>query len=67
MVAKFKGKFMSKYYQLNLFKKLKNLRHKSMSVKEYTKEFYKINIRVRHIEEDVEKVARYINGLRYEI
>jgi hypothetical protein len=38
-----------------------------MSVKEYTKEFYKLNIRVGHIEENPEKVARYLNGLRYEI
>jgi hypothetical protein len=38
-----------------------------MSVKEYTKEFYRLNIRVGHIEENPEKVARYINGLRYEI
>jgi uncharacterized protein YjbK len=38
-----------------------------MTVKEYTEEFYRLNIRVGHIEEDVEKVARYINGLRYEI
>jgi hypothetical protein len=38
-----------------------------MSVKEYTEEFYKLNIRGFHIEENPEKVARYINGLRYEI
>ena len=38
-----------------------------MTVNEYTEEFYKLNIRAGHIEEDVEKVARYINGLRYEI
>jgi len=35
-------------------------------VKEYTEEFYKLNIRVGHRENDEEKVARYINGLRYE-
>jgi hypothetical protein len=33
----------------------------------YKEEFYRFNIRVGHIEEDPEKVARYINGLRYEI
>jgi uncharacterized protein YjbK len=38
-----------------------------MSVKEYTEEFYKINIRVGHRESDDEKVARYMNGLRYDI
>jgi uncharacterized protein YjbK len=38
-----------------------------MSVKEYTEEFYKLNIRVGHHESNDEKVARYMNGLRYEI
>ena len=38
-----------------------------MTVKEYTKEFYKLSIRAGHAEDDVEKVARYINGLRYDI
>jgi uncharacterized protein YjbK len=38
-----------------------------MTVKEHTEEFYKINIRVGHRESDDEKVARYMNGLRYDI
>jgi hypothetical protein len=39
MLAKFKDKFMPKDYQLNLFKKLQNLRQKGMLVKEYTEIF----------------------------
>ena len=35
-----------------------------MSVKEYTKEFYRLDIRSGHVDDDVEKIARYINGLR---
>jgi hypothetical protein len=38
-----------------------------MKVKEYTEEFYKINIRAGHRESDDEKVVRYMNGLRYDI
>jgi hypothetical protein len=38
-----------------------------MTVKEYTEEFYRLNIRAGHHENDDEKVARYMNGLRYEI
>ena len=38
-----------------------------MSVKEYTEEFYKINIRAGHRESDYEKVVRYMNGLWYDI
>jgi hypothetical protein len=36
-------------------------------VKEYTEEFYRLNIRAGHRESNDEKVARYMNGLRYEI
>jgi hypothetical protein len=38
-----------------------------MSVKEYTEEFYRLNIRTDHHENDDEKVSRYMNGLRYKI
>jgi uncharacterized protein YjbK len=38
-----------------------------MTVKEYTEEFYRMNIRACHHESNDEKVARYMNGLRYEI
>ena len=38
-----------------------------MTVKEYTKEFYKLDIRSGHVDDDVEKIARYINGLRFRI
>jgi hypothetical protein len=36
-------------------------------VKEYTEEFYRLNIRVGKKENEDEKTIRYINGLRYEI
>ena len=38
-----------------------------MTVKEYTKEFYRLNIRISCHESDDEKLARYMNGLRYKI
>jgi hypothetical protein len=38
-----------------------------MTVKEYKEDFYKLNIRTGQREKDEEKVARYINGMRYEI
>jgi hypothetical protein len=56
MVAKLKAKFMPKYYQINLFRKLQNLRQKGMTVKEYTEEFYRLNIRTGQREKDEEKV-----------
>ena len=38
-----------------------------MTMKEYTKEFYRLDIKSGHVDDDVEKIARYINGLRYGI
>jgi hypothetical protein len=67
MVAKMKAKFIPKDYQITLFSRMHNLRQKLMSVKEYTEEFYKLNIRAGHQESDDEKVVRYMNGLRYDI
>jgi hypothetical protein len=67
MVAKMKAKFIPRDYQITLFRRMLYLRQKLMSVKEYTEEFYRINIRVGHWESDVEKVDRYMNFLRYDI
>jgi hypothetical protein len=67
MVAKMKAKFIPRDYQITLFRRMQNLRQKLMTVKEYIEEFYKINIRAGHRESDDEKVARYMNGLRYDI
>ena len=67
MIAKMKAKFIPRDYQITLFRRIQNLRQKMMTVKEYTKEFYRLNIRVGHRESDDEKVDRYMNGLRYDI
>ena len=48
-------------------RKLQNLKQKNMTVKEYTEEFYKLDIKSRHVDDDVEKITRYINGLRSRI
>jgi hypothetical protein len=67
MIAKTKEKFIPRDYQITLFRRMKNLRQKLMTVKEYTEEFYRLNIRVGHRKSDDEKVVRYMNGLRYDI
>jgi hypothetical protein len=38
-----------------------------MAMKEYNDKFYRLDIRAGHHESDDEKVARYMNGLRYDI
>jgi hypothetical protein len=67
MIAKMKEKFIPRDYQISLFRRMQNLRQKLMTVKEYSEEFYRLNIRESHWESDDEKVARYMNGLRYDI
>jgi hypothetical protein len=63
MLAKMKAKFIPRNYKITLFRRMHNLRQKLMSVKEYTEEFYRINIRACHRESDDEKISRYMNGL----
>ena len=38
-----------------------------MTVKEYTEEFYRVNLRAGYTDDTPEKTARYVNGLRLEI
>ena len=58
-----KKNFLPADYQVNFLRNMKNLRQKDMSVKEYTKEFYRLYIRFGHVDDEVEKVERYMNGL----
>ncbi|XP_059063026.1 uncharacterized protein LOC131855992 [Cryptomeria japonica] len=71
MVAKLKSKFFPQKYEISLFKKMQKLKQKESSVEEYTQEFYRLNIQAGHVDEDVEQVSRYLNGLpvsiQYEI
>lgn len=48
MVTKLKANFIPADYELDLFKKLQNLKQKDLSVEDYTEEFYKLTIRSRH-------------------
>ena len=38
-----------------------------MSVKYYTKELYRLDIRSRHVDDEVKKIERHLNGLRSRI
>lgn len=38
-----------------------------MSLKEYIEEFDRLDIRSRHVDDEVEKEARYLKGLRISI
>ena len=66
-MTKLKSKFIPVDYELELFKRLQNLKQKDMSMKGYTEEFQKLTIWFGHRELSKEKVVRYINGLRFNI
>lgn len=67
MVAKFKGKFLPKDYEVQLYKKLQGLKQKDLDIKTYNNEFYKLSIRSRWDEDEVEKMAKYLGFLRFNI
>jgi len=67
MVAKLKGRFLPRDYQIALHRQVQNLRQRGLTVKEYTEEFYRVNLRAGYTEDTVERTARYVNGLRMEI
>ena len=53
---KVKNKFFPTDYQVSLLRKMQNMRQRDMIVKEYTEEFYKLDIRFGHVDDDVEKI-----------
>lgn len=66
-MAKIKGNFLSSDYASQMFKKLQGLKQKEMDVKSYIEEFYRLSIRAGHMEDEVEKIARYLSELRFNI
>ena len=67
MVENMRAKFFPKYYQLIMYRQVHNLSQRLLMVREYTKEFYKVNLRVVYVEESTKKVVRYVNGIRMDI
>ena len=43
------------------------MRQRGLTVKEYTEEFYRLNLRAGYVEDTPEKTKRFVNGLRGEI
>eukprot|EP00253_Pinus_taeda_P031415 PITA_31415 len=67
MVAKLKGRFLPRDYQIALHRQVQNLRQRGLTVKEYTEEFYRVNLRVGYTEDTTERTSIYVNGLRMDI
>ena len=67
MKIRLKVQFLPTDYEIQMYQKVQNMRQKDMSISAYTEEFNKMSIRARRQEEELEKVARYLNGLRQRI
>jgi hypothetical protein len=67
MVNKVKKNFLLANYQVILLRKMQNLKQRDMTVKKCTKELYRLDIGSRHVDDGVDKIARYINRLRSRI
>ena len=67
MVAKMRANFLPKYYRLIMYRQVQNLRKMLLIMREYTEEFYKVNLRVVYVEESAEKDSIYVNGPRMDI
>ena len=49
MVTKMRAKFLPKDYHLILYRQVQNLRQILLTVREYTKEFYKVNLSAGYV------------------
>ena len=67
MKIRLKAQFLPKDYEVQLHKKLQNLKQRELDVSSYTEEFHKLSLRAKKHENEVEKLARYMNGLRTNI
>ncbi|XP_059078185.1 uncharacterized protein LOC131876737 [Cryptomeria japonica] len=67
MVNKLKGQFLPVDCEVQVFRRMQNLKQKDMDVAAYIEEFHKLNMRSGHVENEREKVDRYLNGLRFNI
>lgn len=63
MVKKIKNKFLPIDDQVSFLGKMQNLRQRDMTMKDYTEKFYRLDIKSGHVDDEVEKIARYLNGL----
>ncbi|XP_059063819.1 uncharacterized protein LOC131856278 [Cryptomeria japonica] len=67
MIALIKETYVLEDYGVQLHRRKQNLKKKDMDVSTYTEEFLKLCIKAKTTEIEEEKLARYINGLKFSI
>ncbi len=59
--------FLPMDYSRTLFFRFQNLKQNLFLVQDYTNEFYKLSMCIKHQENNEKMVARYVNGLKFSI
>lgn len=67
MLSKIREAYILEDYEIQLHRRRQNLRQKELDVSTYTEEFQKLCLRSKIQEDENVKVARYLNGLRWNI
>lgn len=67
MKIRLKAQFLPGDYEAQIHKRLQNLKQRELDVNAYIEEFHKLSLRARKHENEVEKLARYLNGLSQNI
>lgn len=67
MLSKIRETYIPKDYEIQLHRKRQNLRQNELNVSSYTEEFQKLCPGSKIQEDENVKVARYLNGLRWNI
>ena len=67
MVAKVKEAYLPKDYEIQLHKRRQSLRQRDQEMSSYTEEFQRLCMRSNVTEDESIKVARYLNGFKWNI
>lgn len=67
ILAKVREAYILEDYEIQLHKRRQNLRQRELDVSSYTGEFQKLCLRSKVVEDESIKVARYLNGLQWNI
>lgn len=67
MEIEIKRKFVPEDYEISLHKRLQNLRKRDLDVSTYTKEFHRMTLEEKMPERETQKLARYMNCLKFTI
>ncbi len=67
MKAEVKKQFVPEDYEVLINQRLQNLKQRDMDVSGYTQEFHNLTLRAKVNESSKQKLARYVNGLKFSI